>query len=99
MDNPHFWPAPYDSVGALKNKTTESFHGKEEELIAKITGGDVAVLSSYREASKNCDITRTCVLAGEGVGGIKQLDGAEDVIKMVEEEAIAQIRRMNGMIT
>jgi hypothetical protein len=85
-------------VGALKNKTTESFHGKEEELIAKITG-DVAVLSSYREASKNCDITRTCVLAGEGVGGIKQLDGAEDVIKMVEEEAIAQIRRMNGMIT
>ncbi|GMH87263.1 hypothetical protein TL16_g10800, partial [Triparma laevis f. inornata] len=98
VDNPTAWPNPYDSVGALKNKTTAEWHGKEDELEKIMQNSGDTTLSIYREANLAGDVTRACVLAGEGVGNVCRLHSAEDIVRVIEEEAVAEIRRINSLI-
>eukprot|EP00442_Polarella_glacialis_P046880 CAMPEP_0115076450 /NCGR_PEP_ID=MMETSP0227-20121206/16440_1 /TAXON_ID=89957 /ORGANISM="Polarella glacialis, Strain CCMP 1383" /LENGTH=366 /DNA_ID=CAMNT_0002463605 /DNA_START=112 /DNA_END=1212 /DNA_ORIENTATION=- len=97
--SPTPWPAPFDSVGALHNKTSKRWHGKEDELEALLAGGQGAeTIAVFRAAVQAGDAESATVLAGEGVGAIGAIEPAEHIILRIEVEAIDQIRRMSGAI-
>ena len=92
------WPAPYDSVGALKNSTTEAWHGRQAELEAAVASEDSELLATYKAASAAADPAVAVVLAGEGVGLVESLDGAEEIVLRVEQEAVEALEAASRML-
>jgi nitronate monooxygenase len=98
--SPTPWPAPFDSVGALRNETTARWHHHQAELEATIAdgGAESSVVQDFRESSKAADVTKATVLAGEGVGLVASIDGVEEIVRLVEAEAVAAIQAMSGTL-
>ena len=66
------WPYPYDSVGTMRNKTTEEWDGRsssggDEEL--RLLMDETDFLERYDNCRRISDISVIPVLSGEGVGG------------------------------
>jgi len=89
---------PYDSVGALRNKTSESWDGKPSELDTEIQKEDSAFMSSYKTAAQEGDPSVAVVLAGEGVGEIDAIEPAYDIIQRIDEEAQQVIQSMSSIL-
>lgn len=84
---PNPWPEPYDSVGALKNDMTKMWEGKPKELANKLQSDNV-LANEYKLAGEEGDVTKTAVLAGEGVGIIDQIEYAYDIVTKINLDAI-----------
>mmetsp|Transcript_24774 Transcript_24774/g.50105 ORF Transcript_24774/g.50105 Transcript_24774/m.50105 type:complete len:410 (-) Transcript_24774:73-1302(-) len=90
------WPQPYDSVGALRNRTTREWEGKSEvEWRDAMDGSDL--LERYKSSAEKSDGDVVCVLAGEGVGEIDSIEGAYDIVMKIEEEALEIIDRLKSI--
>jgi nitronate monooxygenase len=89
------WPAPFDSVGALRNHTTDRWwqneHGLAEALGAA-RGSEL--VAEFKAASAAGDPSVAAVLAGEGVGLIDSLGSATDIVHRMEEECLLTIEEM-----
>jgi nitronate monooxygenase len=99
--SPTPWPEPFDSVGALKNDTTSRWHGDLEGLQAAVAlakDGKSNVLSNFAVGQAAADVSVCTVLAGEGVGLVEAVEGAEDIVRRVEAEAISTVKRMQSIL-
>jgi nitronate monooxygenase len=81
------WLEPYDSVGALRNETSEAWDGKALELDRELSMVGSTVLKDYMAASQMGDPSQVQVLAGEGVGEIDAIESAYDIVLKVDQEA------------
>lgn len=92
------WPAPYDTVGALRNTMSEQWDGRATELDTELSKKDSALASEYRLATQQGDTTIAQVLAGEGVGEIDNIEPAYNIIVRVEKEARDVIRNLSTLL-
>lgn len=90
------WPRPYDSVGALRNRTTREWEGKSEEEWRDAMDHS-NLLERYKSSAEKSDGDVVCVLAGEGVGEIDSIEGAYDIVVKIEEEALETIDRFKSL--
>jgi nitronate monooxygenase len=92
------WPAPYDSVGALRNETSETWDGKALELDRELAMEGSSLLNDYLAASQKGDTSQAQVLAGEGVGEINAIESAYDIVLNVDQEARDVIDRLSKLL-
>jgi len=88
------WPAPYDSVGTLRNKTTEKWEGRAADLAAAIEAGEVT--DEYRDAVQDGDPDIASVLCGEGVGDIHSIDRVYDILTSISDDAMSTLRSLSS---
>lgn len=81
------WPEGY-SGRAIANQFSEEWHGREEELAARLE----TEAARYEEARRNVDVRTTVVFAGEGVDLINATIPAAEVVSQVVAEAEALVR-------
>jgi nitronate monooxygenase len=91
------WPAPYDSVGTLRNETSDAWDGRPSELEAKFRE-DSSLVHQYAEAQKRGDTAIVKVLAGEGVGEIDSIEPAYEIIRKVEAETRHALQRLSQLV-
>lgn len=82
------WPKPFTGR-ALRNRTVETWHGRENELVADIDRQHAA----YTAAAAQGDFTTAVLWAGEGVDLIRDIPSARDVVVQMATEARAAIER------
>jgi nitronate monooxygenase len=92
------WPEPFDSVGALRNGTSDKWDGCPADLEKELLNEKSDVVSGYRLAQKEGNANVTAVLCGQGVGEIDSIDPAFDIITRINEEAMTVIRNMPRML-
>lgn len=92
------WPAPYDSVGALRNEMGAAWDSNASGLDKEMEREDSTVLARYKAASQAGDATIAQVLAGEGVGEIDSVDSAYDIIQRVDREAREVIQNLANVL-
>mmetsp|Transcript_47917 Transcript_47917/g.95016 ORF Transcript_47917/g.95016 Transcript_47917/m.95016 type:complete len:371 (+) Transcript_47917:39-1151(+) len=96
------WPYPFDSVGALQNKTTTRWHNKggsppNNELAVALDDDNKDTATEFSSATANDDPSECCVYSGEGVGDINRVDeSAKCLIERAESEAFESIRRLTS---
>ena len=89
------WPQPYDSVGSLRNSTSDEWDGRPNDLAAALLDPDATVLSDYAHAQKDANARVVKVLSGEGVGEIAAIEPAYDVLLRIEKETRDALRRLS----
>jgi len=92
------WPQPYDSVGVLRNDTSEKWDGSEAALDEEIKKDDGAFLQQYKQAQKDGNVSVVKVLAGEGVGEIDSIEPAYDIVRRVEQETYDAIQQLSNAV-
>jgi nitronate monooxygenase len=88
------WPEPFDSVGALRNATSDTWDNCPQDLSKELAVENSDVVSSFRQANKEEDADVVAVLCGQGVGEIDSIDPAFDIVNRINEETMAVIRSM-----
>jgi nitronate monooxygenase len=91
------WPPPYDSSGALRNKLTDVWDEKIAELEKKLgdyTGS--SIVEEFKKADATNTVESACVFSGKGVGKIKAIEPAFDIITRVEKEAIDALKNLQS---
>jgi nitronate monooxygenase len=92
------WPEPFDSVGALRNATSDTWDDRPADLGKELIGENSDVVSGFQQAQKIGDADVVAVLCGQGVGEIGSIDPAFDIINRVDEETMAVIRSMPRLL-
>lgn len=92
------WPAPYDSVGALCNETTETW-ADPKLLDQELSRQDSTLVADYKAATKEGNPSVAQVLAGEGVGEIDDIELTVDIIERIDEEARTAIENMSTLLS
>ena len=86
------WPKPYTGR-ALRNRTSERWHGRETALEAEIETQQ----SAYAAAAAAGDFDTAVLWAGEGVDLIRDIPSARDVVNRMIAEAGVAIDRVHGL--
>jgi len=89
------WPEPFDSVSALRNKTSQQWQGREHELkdLLDSKSDDAQTLTNaFKSACSDGDAEVGVILAGQCVGLIHSREPASDLVTRISEEAAAIIR-------
>ena len=94
------WPQPFDSLGALRNQTSDEWDGRSQELGNVLQdesphGKPNAFLNAYRQASKDQDADIGAVLAGQGVGLIHGIEPAHDIVCRINREVLETIQNLS----
>jgi nitronate monooxygenase len=93
------WPAPYDSVGTVRNETSDRWDGRPDELAAELRSpGQPAILAGYAAAQKQGDTKVVKVLMGEGVGEVNSVEPAYEIIGNVEMETRQVLKSLSQII-
>ena len=87
------WPHPYDSVGALRNETTEEWD-RRLSLELRRAMDEADLLERYGKCREISDTSVVQVLLGEGVEEIDCIEGAYEITLRIEQEAIETIDRL-----
>jgi nitronate monooxygenase len=88
------WPEPFDSVGALRNATSDTWDNRPQDLKKELIVENSNLVSGFRQAQKVEDADAVAVLCGQGVGEIDSIDPAFDIINRINEETMSVIRSM-----
>jgi nitronate monooxygenase len=93
------WPAPFDSSGTLRNKTTAQWDTNLSDLeaILKNNGAEhqatkQEVVAPYQHATREKDPSVAGVHAGQGVGLVHAIEPAFDIIERIDDEAMRRIQ-------
>lgn len=92
------WPAPYDSVGALRNETSEKWDDPKE-LDKELSRESSDLVANYKAATKDGNPTVAQVLSGEGVGEINDIGSIESIIERIDEEARTVVENMPSLLS
>lgn len=76
------WPAGYDAR-ALGNKFLDTWHGNQDRLAASLP----EVVADYEKAVAAEDFETAAILVGEGVGLVRQVRPAADIMADMVEQA------------
>ena len=87
------WPAPYDSVGMIRNDTSDRWDGRTADLAAAMEAQNVA--AEYQDAVRSGDPDIAAVLCGEGVGDIHSIDKAYDILNNINNEAVSILQGLS----
>ncbi|MYT27299.1 MULTISPECIES: nitronate monooxygenase [unclassified Streptomyces] len=82
------WPAPYDAR-LLRNQFVERWHGRESELDAHLT----EVAAEFTAALAEQDFDLANVIVGEGVGLVREILPAGEVVRRMAQDAAARLGR------
>lgn len=91
------WPSPYDSVGSLRNETSDIWEGRPHELSTTLHDPNATILSEYAQAQKESNARVVKVLSGEGVGEIDAIEPAYDVLIRIENETRDALQRLSTL--
>ena len=81
------WPEEFPGR-ALTNAFTERWHGKEEELEARLA----ALRGNFKEAQRSGDYSEAVVYAGQAAGLVRDLPSAKELVERLSTEAEAYLR-------
>ena len=90
------WPYPYDSVGCMRNETTEEWDGRSSSELRRAMD-ETDLLERYGKCKLISDARVVQVLSGEGVGEIDRIEGAYEITLRMEQEAIDAIDRLRSL--
>ena len=90
------WPLPYDSVGALRNNTTQKWDDRLDSLANEISSG--TVVQEFKAAMQDGNPKVGMVLAGQGVGEIDSIEPAFDIIMRIEQETKDILQELSQII-
>jgi nitronate monooxygenase len=91
------WPAPYDTSSALRNKITDKWDTKISELEAELNKNpDSSIVTDFKRANAENDVYGAPVYAGKGVGKVKSIDAAFDIVTRTAEEALIVLRGLRN---
>jgi nitronate monooxygenase len=76
------WPAEYNAR-ALGNAFLDTWHGNESELAASLP----EAVAAYEKAVAAEDFDTAAILVGEGVGRIREIRPAADILTDMADEA------------
>ncbi|OBE97236.1 nitronate monooxygenase family protein [Mycobacterium sp. 852002-10029_SCH5224772] len=82
------WPAEY-SVRALGNAFLDTWHGNEDELSAQLP----RAVTDYEKAVAAEDFDTAAILTGEGVGRVRDVRPAGDIVAAMVSEAARILNR------
>ncbi|WP_406815278.1 NAD(P)H-dependent flavin oxidoreductase [Mycobacterium sp. M23085] len=82
------WPAGY-TARALGNAFLDTWHGNEEELSARLP----EAIDAYEKAVAAEDFDKAAILTGEGVGRIREVRPAADIVADMASEATRILNR------
>lgn len=85
------WPAGYDAR-ALSNAFLDTWHGNEAELSAQLP----EAIDAYEKAVAAEDFDTAAILLGEGVGHIREVRSAADIVSDMVSEAAHILNRAGG---
>lgn len=85
------WPTGYNAR-ALSNAFLDTWHGNEAELSAQLP----AAIGDYEKAVAAEDFDTAAVLIGEGVGRIREVRPAADIVSDMVSEAAHILNRAGG---
>ena len=87
------WPHPYNSVGVLRNQTTDEWEGKSTDEL-QFAIDNTNLLEEYKVSQERFNEKIIPTYAGEGVGEIDSIDSAYDITLRIEEEAICTMEKL-----
>jgi nitronate monooxygenase len=88
------WPVPYDSSGVLRNKLTKDWDD-DDKLVKTLSSPEgTAIFTASQRATQTNNLDYACVYSGKGVGRIKSIEPAHDIIMRIEAEAVESIRQL-----
>jgi nitronate monooxygenase len=82
------WPAEYNER-ALRNAFLDTWHGNEAELHASLP----ETVAAYQNAVAADDFDAAAILVGEGVGRIRDVRPAADIVADMVDEAAQILNR------
>ena len=82
------WPAPYGQSRTLRNEMLRQWEGREEELLTSDSAK-----AAFDAAVAEGDFTRAHVTVGEGVGLIRDVPAAAEVIERMTADAARLLGR------
>jgi nitronate monooxygenase len=82
------WPAEYNER-ALRNTFTDTWHGNEDGLASSLP----EVVADYEKAVTTEDFETAGILVGEGVGRVREIRPAADIVADMAEEAAQILNR------
>ena len=92
------WPHPYNSVGALRNQTTDEWEGKSTDEL-QFAIDNTNLLEEYKASQEKSNEKIIPTYAGEGVGEIDSIDSAYDITLRIEEEAICTMEKLKSIVS
>jgi len=87
------WPADY-LIRVLQNGFIDRWHGNEEALRAAVDAEE----AGYQQALASGDADNAGVIVGEGVGLIREIAPAGDIVRSVAAEAERRLSRAGGYV-
>lgn len=87
------WPRQYPGR-ALRNRFMAHWNGRDDELAAAVKTESLA----YQRAVEAEDYDTAVVWAGEVVDLIKEIEGAETIVKRISAEAEESLRMVGGLV-
>ena len=93
------WPHPYNSVGALRNQTTDEWEGKSSDELQFAIDNNTNLLEEYKVSQERSNEKIIPTYAGEGVGEIDSIDSAYDITLRIEEEAICTMEKLQSIVS
>lgn len=91
------WPYPYDSVGMLRNDTSQTWEGRPADLEAALASNSDSVASKYKKAIAEGDPNIAAVYSGQGVGEIDAIEPVFGIIQRIDEEAIVVVNALSRL--
>ena len=86
------WPAPFDSSGVLRNEVTKQWDGSTERLEKALDSDEKSsIIEKFKRAEEEKDPSGAIVYSGKGVGKIRSIDPAFEIMTRIEKEAINAI--------
>jgi nitronate monooxygenase len=82
------WPAEY-SIRALGNSFLDAWHGNEDQLRASLP----EAVATFEKAVAAEDFETAAIIVGEGVGGIRDIRPAADIVREMVDDATRILNR------
>ena len=87
------WPSPFDSVGCVRNQTTDQWDQQSMEALESALETDNTILQTVQRANREGDAHWGLVHAGESVGAIHSIESANKILISAEEEALRILKK------
>jgi nitronate monooxygenase len=92
------WSKPYDSVGAIKNETYYHWENRSDDLVSALQANVNDIVPPYQKACNDGNTNIALVHAGEGIGQIKSIDSAHDIVHTISNDAITIIQNLSRSV-
>ena len=86
------WPDEFGGR-ALRNPFAERWDGREDELMST-----PQAVAEFKEARAARDYTRAHIYAGQSVGLVDRVEGAAEIVRRLNDDAILRLQSASGLL-